>query len=301
MLRKQTIRRRRSKPVNPRIFQQRVVLLLCIIMSAIALILTQDLRQPVPVPEDGEVRVHFIDVGQGDSILVQSADHAVLIDAGIPAAGQTVAAYLDFLGISVLDYVVATHPHNDHIGGMPVILDRFEVRELWMPDTTHDTAAFENFLDAIHRNDLEITTVQAGDILSAGLIHMVAVAPSRSGYANRNDYSIVLHMQYGDTSFLFTGDAEALSENEMMASGRRLQADVLKVGHHGSRTSTTDSFLDAVNPFAVVITVSADNQFGHPHQDILNRLADRNIRVLRTDEMGTIVMVTDGLEIYLYE
>ena len=274
-------------------------MVVCFILVALVLMMIQ--QPPAVAPLDGEIRIHFIDVGQGDSILVHSRDHAVLIDAGPTAAGQGLAAYLDHFGITVLDYVVATHPHADHIGGMPPVLDRFEVIELWVPDVSHDTATFERFLDAVERNGLEITTVQAGATLSAGPIQMTAVAPIRSGHSNLNDYSIVLHMQYGNTSFLFTGDAEAVSENEMVASGRNLRADVLSVGHHGSRTSSTDSFLDAVMPSAAIIQVGAGNQFGHPHQEVLDRLAVRGIRVLRTDEMGTIVLSTDGVDIYLYE
>ena len=258
--------------------------------------------QPAPtLPSEEEIRIHFLDVGQGDSIFIQSADNAVLIDAGPAAAGQGLVAYLEHFGITVLDYVVTTHPHADHIGGMAAVLDRFEVRELWMPDVSHDSATFERLLDAVERNNLEITTVQAGDTLSAGLIQMTAVAPNSSGHSNLNNYSIVLHMQYGHTSFLFTGDAERISENEMVANGWNLYANVLRVGHHGSRTSSTDSFLDAVRPAAAVIQVGAGNQFGHPHQEVLDRFARRGIRVLRTDELGTIVMSTDGVDIYLYE
>ena len=286
-------RKRRSSGLNQRFFT-----LICILLTAVLIFITQ--QQPDLSPIDGEIRVHFIDVGQGDSILVQSSDHAVLIDAGPPAAGQNLVVYLEELGIRTLDYVVATHPHSDHIGGMSRVLDRFFVHELWMPDVSHNTATFEQFLDAIERNNLEITTVQAGDILSAGPIRMTAVSPNRSGYSNLNDYSIVLHMQYGRTSFLFTGDAEALSENEMIAAGWNLQANVLNVGHHGSRTSTTDSFLNAVYPQIAVISLAAGNQFNHPHPEVLERLAQRGIEVLRTDELGTIVMSTDGDYIYLY-
>ena len=291
---KRTKRRRRSASI----LNRRYSTLICILLTALIIFITQ--QPPDLGPIEGEIRVHFIDVGQGDSILVQSTDHAVLIDAGPPAAGQSLVIYLESLGIRRLDYVIATHPHSDHIGGMPGVLDRFLVGELWMPDVAHDTATFERFLDAIERNHLEITTVQAGDVLSAGPIRMIAVSPNRGGYGNLNDYSIVLHMQYGLTSFLFTGDAESLSENEMIAAGWNLQADILNVGHHGSRTSTTDSFLYAVDPQFAVISLAAGNQFNHPHPEVLERLTRRGIEVLRTDELGTIVMSTDGEYIYLY-
>jgi len=289
----------RGKKGAPQSAQRMLTIVIMLGMAAF-LMFARSPNQPVGIsPLEGEVLVHFIDVGQGDSILVQSRNHAVLIDAGTASASQNIIGYLESLGVSSLDYVVATHPHSDHIGSMPEILDRFSVWNLWMPDVAHDTAAFERFLDAIERNNLEITTVQAGDTLSAGPIRMTAVAPNRSGYANLNDYSIVLHMQFGDTAFLFTGDSEALSEAEMIAAGWNLRANVLNAGHHGSRTSSSAPFLDAVGAQAVVISVGAGNQFGHPHPEVLERFAERNMEVMRTDEWGTIVMATDGVYIYL--
>ena len=295
MAKRRTIgrRARRRMPFNQRL----MAVLIFIVVGFIVWLNYQDTAVTVP---QGEIWVHFIDVGQGDSILVQSADNAVLIDAGPTAAGQVIINYLVGLGIETLDYVVATHPHLDHIGGMPMVLDRFEVREMWMPDVAHDTDAFERLLDTIERNNLEITTIQAGANLSAGIIQMNAVAPVRSGYGNLNDYSIVLRMQHGQTSFLFTGDAETISENEMVASGVNLRSTVLNAGHHGSRTSSTDAFLDAVDPYFAVISAGADNQFNHPHTEVLERFYQRGIDVFRTDEMGTIVFFTDGVDIYFY-
>ena len=291
---------RRRKRVNPK-RTQRILMAFILAVMVFIFITTYDPGDLVLGPVDGDIWVHFIDVGQGDSVLVHSAEHAVLIDAGPVAATQNVVRHIENLGISVLDYVVATHPHSDHIGGLIGVLDRFEVRELWMPDVLHDTATFENFLDAVERNNISISTVQAGDLMSAGVIQMTAVAPVRSGYPNLNDYSIVLRMVYGITSFLFTGDAEAASENDMVASGRNLQANVLQAGHHGSRTSSTEAFLDAVAPAAVVIQVGAGNQFNHPHPEVLERFAQRGIEVLRTDEWGTITLATDGEDIHIYD
>ncbi|MCL1998425.1 MAG: MBL fold metallo-hydrolase [Turicibacter sp.] len=278
---------------------QRFALIFCFVMVGVFVFLFE--MQRIPEQNANEIRIHYIDVGQGNSVLVHSNNNAVLIDAGVVAASSAVVAYIERLGITTLDYVVATHPHSDHIGGLPAVLDNFEVRELWMPDVVHDTNTFERLLDAVERNGVEITTIMAGDTLSAGIIQMTAVAPNSNMYSNLNDYSIVLHMSFGYTGFLFTGDAEALSENEMLAAGHFLQADILQVAHHGSATSTTEAFLDAVMPFAAVIQSGAENQFGHPHPSVISRLEERGIVILRNDEMGTIVLATDGLDIHLYD
>ena len=297
MLRR-TRRRRRSN----NLLMPRIMLLAFFVIAIYMAFLNYDQRQvSVSPPAEGEIRVHFIDVGQGDSVLIQSTNHAVLIDAGPTVAGQNIVTYLNHFGITTIDYVVATHPHADHIGGMPHVLDRFIVHNLWMPDRSHTTDTFDRFLDAIERNEIQITTIEAGASLSAGPIQMMAVAPNSSGHDNLNDYSIVLHMQHGGTSFLFTGDAEAISENEILAAGWHIQADVLDVGHHGSRTSSTDRFLDAVQPSAAIIQVGADNQFGHPHREVMDRFAERGITVLQTAEMGNIVLSTNGVDIYLYD
>jgi len=253
-------------------------------------------QSPV-LPGPGEIFVHFIDVGQGDATLIQSRDHAVLIDGGEPRYGQHVISYLRSAGVTRLDYVVATHPHSDHIGGLIAVLAQKEVGRLLMPDATHNTVPFENFLAAIENHDIPVTIPAIGDRISAGIIYMTVLAPTPGHHANLNNASIVLRMVHGATAFLFTGDAEVASEQAMLAGGHNLQAHVLGVGHHGSRTSTTQEFLDAVNPVAAVISAGRNNQHGHPHREVLDRLNAANVRILRTDERGSILMSTDGEEI----
>ncbi|MCL1987690.1 MAG: MBL fold metallo-hydrolase [Firmicutes bacterium] len=289
-----------AKTKRQQSFKRSIIFFGVIITILLAMIFFQDVQLGNSAPNNGEIWVHYIDVGQGDSILIRSAENAVLIDGGTAAASNNVVYYLEELGITTLDYVVATHPHSDHIGGLSAVFDRFTVRELWLPDVTQDTNTFERFLDAALRNNIEVTTVLAGDLLSAGKIQMTAVAPNANFYANTNDYSIVLHMQHGNTAFLFTGDAEELSENEIIVAGFNISANVLKVGHHGSTTSSSTAFLDAVNPNVAVIQVGAGNQFGHPNWRIMERLEERGIEVFRTDELGNIVIITDGNSIYLY-
>jgi len=274
--------------------------MLTLLFIAIVVVAFQHIRQQqFDIPPEGEIRVHFIDVGQGDSILVQSRHNNILIDAGLPAAAGIIVAYLERLGINSLDYVIATHPHSDHIGGMPAILDRFTIHNFWMPNVIHETAAFERLLEALERNHIYITTVEVNARINVGIINMIVVSPlAKVSHANLNDHSIVLHMSYGNTSFLFTGDAEVPAEMQMIT--KPIRASVLKVGHHGSRTSTNEAFLDAVMPQVAVISLGANNQFGHPHRYVIARLEERGIKILRTDELGTIVISTDGESLFLY-
>jgi len=251
-------------------------------------------------PGNNEIIVAFLDVGQGDSILIWSRDNAVLIDGGEAREGNTVLGYLRRAGITRLDYVIATHPHSDHIGGLVAMLSRMEIGQVLMPDVVHTTATFENFLAVIENNGISTAAPEEGEWIQAGIIRLHVLAPL-PGHRNLNDASIVVRLVYGGTSFLFTGDAEAASERTMMASGRELGSDVLKIGHHGSQTSTTEGFLDAVAPMAAVIQVGRGNRFGHPHPDVMARLMARGIMVYRTDEMGTIIMATDGDRIVLLE
>jgi len=251
-------------------------------------------------PAQGEILVHFIDVGQGDAVLIQSRDHAVLIDAGEPRYGQQVVTHLRDAGVTRLDYVVATHPHSDHIGGLTHVLNQLDVGRVIMPDAVNNTVAFENFLAAIENHSIPVTIASAGDEIAAGIIHMRVLAPTEGPHPNINNASLVLRLTHGSTSFLFTGDAEAASEQAMLASGKTLRSTVLQVGHHGSRTSTSSEFMDAVRPVAAVISSGAGNTHGHPHRDVLDRLTAAGVRILRTDERGTILMSTDGNDIRLW-
>jgi competence protein ComEC len=273
------------------------LLVCCLVVFTALYVLAQFYQRPNVRPPDGEIWVHFIDVGQGDCILVQSADNAVLIDAGTVSAARAIMTYLDNLGITSLDYVVATHPHSDHIGGMAAVINRYSISGFLMPDVLHTSYIFEDMLDALEANNMQITTVQAGDTLSAGIIEMTAVAPNRSFYQNLNNYSIVLHMKYGNTAMLFTGDAETLSENEIMADWD-IKSDIVKIGHHGSKTSSSYNFLNELAAKVAVVTVGAGNRFNHPNGEVVERLNEMGIAIKRTDELGTIVLITDGENIY---
>ena len=251
---------------------------------------------------DGEIMVSFIDVGQGDAILIRSRDNAVLIDGGEHSARNAVLNYLRSAGVRSLCYVVATHPHSDHIGGLVTVLGRLDVDMVVMPDVTHDTNTFERFLQVIDNNDIPVKFPEPGDILQAGIISLTVIAPPNphpGPATNLNNASIVLRLAHGQNSFLFTGDGERELENWMVNSGIDISANVLHVGHHGSRTSTTEAFLEGVNPSAAVISLGYNNRHGHPHREVMDRLNARNIRIYRTDHLGTIRMITDGQNISL--
>lgn len=238
--------------------------------------------------------VHFIDVGQADSILITMKDAAMLIDAGNNADSQLVVDYIKDRGITTLDYVVATHPHEDHIGGMDAVINAFEVESIIMPRVDSTTKTFEDVLEAISNKGLKITPPVPGTKYSLGEAEFTILAPNSASYEDTNDYSVVIKLQYGATSFLFTGDAGFESEGEMLEKGYDLRADLLKVAHHGSKYSTSMEFLEAVQPKIAVISVGEDNDYGHPAPETIQRLRQAGAEIYRTDESGTIIATSDG-------
>lgn len=241
-----------------------------------------------------DLRVHFIDVGQGDSILAESDGHFMLIDAGENDQAGIVSDYLRQAGVTTLDYVVGTHPHSDHIGGLDEIIEGFTVKTVILPPAAHTTRTFEDVLDAISNKGLKITKSVPGSTYALGNASFTIVAPARDYGDDLNNWSVGLRLSYGQNSFLMCGDAEDKAEADMVSSGMNLSADVLKAGHHGSRTSTSDAFLENVSPSYVVIQCGKGNSYGHPHKETLEKLEEDGIEVLRTDENGTIVAASDG-------
>jgi len=249
----------------------------------------------LPAVIEEELQVIVFDVGQADCILLKTNGHAMLIDAGNLGQDNLILGYLASYGITRLDYLVATHPHADHIGAMAAVIRAMEsVGMIVMPDATSTTRTFENLLDAIEEKDVPITIASPGSLFELGETQIQILAPIGSGYADLNDFSVVLRVEFGNVVFLFTGDAETKSENEQLASGVELSADVLKVGHHGSRTSSIQSFLQAVTPRYAVISCGAGNTYGHPHSEALARLTEIGAEIYRTDENGTVIFTTDG-------
>ena len=245
-----------------------------------------------------ELKVHIIDVGQADCIFVQAPEKNMLIDAGNDADSNLIISYLKNLGISKIDIVVGTHPHEDHIGSLDTVINTFDVGKIYMPKVSHNTKTFEDVLTAIKNKGLKVTTAIAGVSLDLGKgLTAKMLAPNSSKYNDLNDYSAVIKLAFGNTSFLFTGDAETVSEQEMLAKKNDLKADVLKIGHHGSSSSTSEAFLKAVSPKYAVICVGKDNSYGHPDNNTLYTLAKNKVEVLRTDLNGTIIITSDGKNI----
>lgn len=239
--------------------------------------------------------IHYIDVGQGDSALVQTNNKNLLIDAGTPDSSESLINYLKNLGIKNIDFVVATHPHADHIGGMQSILKEFNVSYFCAPKVTENTDIFKNMIKALKENNISINILSYSHPIDLGENTKVEIySPSNNEYDNINNYSSLLKISYGKTSFLFTGDAEAEIEMEVLKLNKDLKSDVLKVGHHGSITSTTDSFLKEVSPKIAIISSGLDNSYGHPSSQILKKLSDNKSEIFRTDEDGTIILTSDG-------
>jgi competence protein ComEC len=245
-------------------------------------------------PKLVNLSIHFIDVGQADSIFIYCDGSTMLIDAGTNVAGIKIENYLKAYNITELNYLVATHPHEDHIGGMPDIINNFKIDKMIMTRVTNNTKTYENLLNAISNKGLKITEAIPGNSFKFGGAECTIFAPNSSSYADLNDSSIVIKLTYKGKSFLFTGDASEPSEADMLKKGYDLKADVLKVGHHGSSSASSAAFLKAVNAQYAVISVGLGNPYGHPAKTTLDKLSNAKVKVFRTDESGTVIFSYDG-------
>lgn len=245
-----------------------------------------------PVTGDG-LTVHFLDVGQGDSALLLSGGEAMLIDGGPRAASEALLADLERLGVDRLDYLVATHPHEDHIGGLPQVVETLPVEQCWMPDDASDSKIFEDFLLALDEGDVSVSVPEVGDRISFGDCTVTVLAPLQIA-EDHNNNSLVLKVSCGETSFLFTGDMEEDEEEDLLAARTDLSADVLKVAHHGSAYTTSTRFLQLVDPELAVISCGEGNSYGHPHAELVQRLEYLEIPIYRTDLQGEITVSSDG-------
>lgn len=250
----------------------------------------------------GVLTVDYIDVGQGDSALVNVNGKYMLIDAGTNASEKNLINYLKGKNIQKIDYVIGTHPHEDHIGGLDKVIDNFDIGQVYLPKISHTTKTYESVLESIKNKNLKVITAKEGVKIDLGPGTTVEMySPNKSKYDNLNDYSPIIKVSFGEKKFLFTGDAERETENEVIKKGVDLSADVLKVGHHGSDTSTSNDFLEKVNPKIAIISCGKGNDYGHPHNSTLNKLEGRKIKTFRTDEVGTVQVESDGKNLTVRE
>lgn len=251
--------------------------------------------QEQAVTTEDALEVDFIDVGQADSILLENEGHYMLVDAGNNEDGPKLVTYLKEEGIKNFDYVVGTHPHEDHIGGLDDIIENFDIKTFYMPDVITTTKTFEEVLDALEEKRMTLDIPKVNDTFQLGDATVKVLYVGTEEESDLNDTSIVLKVTYQNISFLLTGDASTKVEDQIDKS--ELPSTVLKVGHHGSSTATNEAFLEEVNPSYAIISVGKNNQYQHPHEVVLQALAAHNIKVYRTDEDGTIKMKTDGTNI----
>lgn len=244
-----------------------------------------------------KMTIHYIDVGQGDCILIQVNNKNLLIDSGPSSNRKSLLTYLNKLKITKLDYIVATHPHEDHIGNMDTIIKRYTIGEFYAPKVTHTSTTFENMVSALIDKNLKINIFKKGSTgIDLGENTKIQVfSPTEDMYSdNLNDYSPIIKIEFLNTSFLFTGDAEIYTEQQVLLENNNLKCDIIKIGHHGSSTSTSPNFLCAVNPSIAIISVGDNNSYGHPTLDTLSLLESMNISTIRTDINGTIIVTSDG-------
>lgn len=243
---------------------------------------------------NGQVKIHYINVGQGDSILIQQGEQNMLIDAGTNASTETLVAYLKAQNIKKLDYLILTHPHEDHIGGADAVINTFSIGTVYMPKVTQTTKTYKDVVNAMNSKSLKATQPKVGTNFNLGDASCMILGPIDTDSENMNTYSIVMKLTFGNNKFLFTGDAEVSNEKDMIKKGLDLSADVLKLGHHGSSTSTSQEFLDKVNPSYAVVSCGIQNDYGHPHKEVMASLQSKKVVVYRTDQSGTIVCTSDG-------
>lgn len=251
---------------------------------------------------EGIADFHFIDVGQGDGILIITDSGNILIDAGPASASGYLNSYLDEYSVNDIEYAIFTHPHEDHIGGATSVINSRNVKNVIIPDIEYDSKTYDRLLTALEESvNTNIIPPTSGEVYSVGDLCIQILAPNSAVYKSTNNYSIVAKITYGSTSFILTGDAEILSENEILSlySKSELKCDVLKIGHHGSTTSSGTAFLDAVSPSIAVISCGAGNEYGHPNIETLDNLTTKNITVYRTDILGSFILTTDGTTVAL--
>lgn len=258
-----------------------------------------DLTQDSKVPKDSKLMISYMDVGQGDAAYIKVNGNDILIDAGPRSNSKELLEQLKAKNIDDFELVIATHPHEDHIGGMVDVFKEYEVKAFYSPKITHTTKTYENLVKAVKDEGLKTKELKGGMVIDLGEGAKFEVfTPQKSEYEELNDYSPIMKLSFGDTSYLFTGDAEKLAEEEALAKYKTsLDSDVIKFGHHGSSSSSSNAFIEAVSPKYGIISCAKDNKYGHPHRETLDIIKKYNIKTFRTDTDGDIILTSDGKSI----
>lgn len=268
------------------------------LLVAMLLVLTgcTEVTETTPAVAGKEMSVHFIDVGQGDSILIKAPNgKTMLIDGGVKSAGKTVVDYLRTQGVTKLDYVVATHPDADHIGGLIAVLNSISIKEFIDSGKVHTSQTYEEMLTLINDKNIRYTVPKAGDTLALDPTVLVDVVASDENASDNNEASIVLRVAYQNISFLLMGDAGHAIEEQLIQDGVDVEATILKAGHHGSNTSSSLPFIQAVCPLATILSYGQDNKYGHPHAEVVDAVTQVGSEIYGTAESGMIVVKTDGV------
>lgn len=266
-----------------------------VVAAAVMMFSGEDEREPY---SGGTAEAHFFDVGQGDAALFMWDEGAILFDAGTNASQDTLVEYINELGVKTIDCAVFSHPHEDHIGGADKVLEEFEVKSVLMPDLESDSLTYASMTECIEEEGCPVYEAKGGAVFLFGeedRVKLTVLSPVGE-YDDLNLGSAVVMLEYGNVRFLFTGDCEEEAELDALAAfdPDEFDCDVLKVGHHGSYTSTSDELLAAATPKIAVISCGKGNEYGHPHRETLEKLEDANVELHRTDREGTVVITTDG-------
>ncbi|WP_291652331.1 ComEC/Rec2 family competence protein [Clostridium sp.] len=266
------------------------------IIGVISLYFGKDLKDSSIGIPSGKLEISYLDVGQGDAAYIRVNDFDILIDAGPRSDADKLMKQLEEKNIDDFEIVIATHPHEDHIGGMVKVFEKYDVESFYMPKVTHTTKTFENMINVVSKEGLKVKVIKEGTSFDLGDGAKIDVySPIYESYEEFNDYSPIMKLTFGNTSYMFTGDAEAHAEQEVVAKyPKNLDADVLKFGHHGSSTSSTKEFVEAVSPEYGVISCGVDNKYGHPHRETLQTIDTQGIKAYRTDKQGQITITSDG-------
>lgn len=282
-----------------------IIIAVVVAIASVAGVNIDEILEKLPIgtlstnpTSDSSLQVHFVDVGQGDCTLVICNGKTLLIDAGENGHETDVINYLRSQNIEKLDYIIATHQHSDHIGGLPEVLEEFGTDNIIMPRLTKEqtptNSTYTAFLKAVKASGATVISAKPGLTYSLSDATFEILGPVTDDCDDINSMSAVTKITYGETSFLVTGDAEKDEEKEIIETGADLDCDVLRVGHHGSSTSSCKAFLDAVSPEICVISCGKNNDYGHPHKEIRERLPKYSDEIYRTDILGDIVMISDG-------